>query len=266
MSVSTYPAYYHVPRTTVEGSPGLEFYEALARFQAEPPHIALDGVNPHYGAPYATLAGILEAIRPKLNQCGLLLTQLPTIADSQPALATRLTHVETGGYLQSTMPLLNEKTTPQGQGSALTYARRYAILALLGLVGDEDDDGNAAEPKPKRNEAPATPQGWNAITANVRSLSDDPDRAAELFSLCVKAASYVKFGETDSTKLSTEQKAELMGTASQAAGQLRDSVVPEEGYDGPERPAFISKEQMVNAWAFVLNVAPEQLDVPWTDA
>lgn len=57
------------------------------------------------------------------------------------------------------MPLMMDKQTPQGQGSALTYARRYALCAMLNIAADEDDDGQSAEklvtkPQPK----PAPPQ------------------------------------------------------------------------------------------------------------
>jgi hypothetical protein len=64
-----------------------------------------------------------------------------------PALRTRLTHVPTAEYEEDSMPLSAGKETPQGQGSAITYARRYSLMAALNIVADKDDDANAAQPK-----------------------------------------------------------------------------------------------------------------------
>jgi uncharacterized protein (DUF3820 family) len=76
--------------------------------------------------------------------------------DGAPALETRLIHAESGEQITSHMPLVLTKQDPQSQGSALTYARRYALLAILGLVGDEDDDASRAQsPDPAYQEARA---------------------------------------------------------------------------------------------------------------
>ena len=122
---------------------------ALLRFQANAPHIALDATNPHFKNKYPSLAGIFDVLRPALSACGLVVTQTPTYLQDAAGnlvagLRTRVTHAESGEFLEDTMLLLIEKATPQAQGSALTYARRYAVLSMLGLVGDEDDDGEAA--------------------------------------------------------------------------------------------------------------------------
>jgi hypothetical protein len=58
-----------------------------------------------------------------------------------------LVHAESGTELRGEMALLPAKADPQGQGSAITYARRYALMAVLGLVADEDDDGNEGSKK-----------------------------------------------------------------------------------------------------------------------
>jgi ERF superfamily len=61
-----------------------------------------------------------------------------------PALRYRITHVPSGEYDEDVMPLMCASLDPQGQGSALTYARRYALLAVLNLAPGEDDDGASA--------------------------------------------------------------------------------------------------------------------------
>jgi hypothetical protein len=105
----------------------------------------------------------MSAVVPQLNECGLIVTQLPTaiLVDGRPspALRTRITHAESGEHLEDVM-LLMGKEDPQGQGSAITYARRYSLMAMLGLVADEDDDGNKASmtinPKPSSGAGMAT--------------------------------------------------------------------------------------------------------------
>lgn len=124
-----------------------ELAKALLAFQTDPPPVHLDATNPHFRSKYASLGGVVAAIRPALTKHGLVYTQPPTLTpEGAPALETRLIHAESGEELSSVMPLTAEKPGPQAQGSALTYARRYALLSILGLVGDEDDDANAAPP------------------------------------------------------------------------------------------------------------------------
>jgi hypothetical protein len=139
--------------------------EALVAIQADAPTIALDGVNPHFKSKYPSLAGVMEKVRPVIARNGVAITQLPTTLEGAPALTTRLIHAASEQSIESTMLLLPAKPDPQGQGSALTYARRYMVLAMLGLVGDEDDDANAASSKP----------GEQAPKATVTNMSGLPD-------------------------------------------------------------------------------------------
>jgi hypothetical protein len=127
---------------------------ALLAFQQEAPGLVMDATNPHFRNKYASLDGIMAKVRPVLNKHGLVLTQTPTAmldgsGNAVPALTTRLTHAESGEHIEATMLLLLDKQNSQGLGSALTYARRYSITAFLALVGDEDDDGQAASQPPR---------------------------------------------------------------------------------------------------------------------
>lgn len=118
--------------------------KALHAFQQDAPPIHLDATNPHFGNKFASLGGVVAAVRPILNKHGLIYSQLTTNIDGAPALMTTLIHAESGDAIQGTTPLILSREDMQGYGSALTYARRYALLAILGLVGDADDDANAA--------------------------------------------------------------------------------------------------------------------------
>ena len=98
-----------------------------------------------YSFRYATLDHIIEAIRKPLTDNGLWFSQvLESDEGGKYRLITRLLH-ESGGSIESRTPLLVENTGNQAFGSALTYMRRYALTALLGIAADEDDDANAAE-------------------------------------------------------------------------------------------------------------------------
>ena len=93
---------------------------------------------------YADLAAVWEACRAPLAANGLSVVQLPTDAESGRAALTSILMHSSGQYISTTVSMRLMQDTPHGTGSALTYLRRYALAALVGVVADEDDDGNAA--------------------------------------------------------------------------------------------------------------------------
>lgn len=91
---------------------------------------------------YLSLARLMDAVVPLLTKHGLVWMTSPCRDDTgEPALAYRIAHAASGEAEQGVMPLMLTARDPQGQGSAITYARRYSLLSVLGLVADEDDDG-----------------------------------------------------------------------------------------------------------------------------
>jgi ERF superfamily protein len=128
---------------TTAAAPGL--FDALLAVQAEAPTLPKDAVNPHYRSKYTPLDTIVEKIGPILNKHGLVWMTFPCHDEhGNPALRYSLTHAATGEALRDMMPLLLSKQDAQGMGSAITYARRYSLCAVLNLVADDDDDGNNA--------------------------------------------------------------------------------------------------------------------------
>lgn len=121
---------------------------ALLAFQSEGINLQKSAINPHFKNRYVPLDTLMGQVLPILNRLGLVLLQFPTTVDvSAPGLRTRITHAESGEFIEDTMVLVLDKISPQAQGSALTYARRYSLMAILGLVADEDSDGaKPAEP------------------------------------------------------------------------------------------------------------------------
>jgi hypothetical protein len=114
--------------------------------------VSKDATNPHFRSKFTSLDHIIETIRIPLASCGLAFAQFP----DGDGLTTILMHTS-GEWLKSTANLKLAKEDPQGQGSAYTYGRRYALSAMLGLAADEDDDGNEATAVRNAVQKPATP-------------------------------------------------------------------------------------------------------------
>jgi hypothetical protein len=118
-----------------------EIAKALTKFQKAAPVIKKDKTANvgSYSYKYADLVSVWDAIRGALSDNGLSVIQSPTTQNGDLALTTLLIH-GSGQYIEDTMPLKITQETPQGQGSAITYARRYMLSAMLGLVADDDND------------------------------------------------------------------------------------------------------------------------------
>lgn len=149
---------------------------ALVAAQKDMPAIEADATNPHFRNKYVSLDHLLAKALPVLNKHGIALVQLPSHNDlGHPTLTTRLVHTS-GESMEADMPLFLPKNDPQGHGSALTYARRYALAAALGISDEKDDDGEAgsgrpgqpartpSSPEPVRPTAAPTTTGFQAPT------------------------------------------------------------------------------------------------------
>lgn len=116
---------------------------ALNRAQLAMVPAAKDKVNPFYHSKYADLGTVWEALHAFRTE-GIVFTQSPMDSpDGYIVLETQMTHIS-GQWMRSRLKMRLGKDDPQGAGSAITYARRYALGAMTGLVTEEDDDGNAA--------------------------------------------------------------------------------------------------------------------------
>jgi hypothetical protein len=135
----------------------VEITKALVKFHMEVGKIKKDAQNPFFNSSYASLSNILDVVTPVLVQCDLNIVQMPT---GEGKLKTMLMHTS-GEMIESEFDMHVTKRDPQAMGSAITYARRYAIGALLNLNIEDDDDANQASapsvPK-QRSQAPTTSQ------------------------------------------------------------------------------------------------------------
>jgi len=117
--------------------------KALASAQAKIQAAAKGSTNPHFKSKYADLAEVWAAGREPLTSNGLAVTQLTECNADDMYLITTIMH-ESGQWVRGVYLVRPQKGDPQGYGSAITYARRYAFAAAVGIVADDDDDGNAA--------------------------------------------------------------------------------------------------------------------------
>lgn len=114
---------------------------ALAKAQGEIEGAKKDSQNPHFKSSYADLASVWAAIREPLSKNGLALTQWPRVVNGAVEVETILAHGEQ--FISDVLWMPCSKMDAHGIGSATTYARRYALMAVAG-VAPEDDDGNGA--------------------------------------------------------------------------------------------------------------------------
>lgn len=122
---------------------------ALVAAQAELKNPAFDSKNPHFKNSYASLQSVRDTVTPILAKHGLAVTQLLGASEHGPTCETMLVH-KSGEFLSSTLSLPVDRANAQGYGSTFSYARRYALMAIVNVVGEPDDDGNQASEKPAR--------------------------------------------------------------------------------------------------------------------
>lgn len=122
-------------------------YADLAAAQAEFKPVVKNCINPAFGMRYADLSAILDAVRPALNDHGFVLSfGIPEEREGMAGSQVVLLH-KSGNELRSGalyVRYIVGRNPAQALGSALTYSKRYAISAFLGIATDDDDDGNGA--------------------------------------------------------------------------------------------------------------------------
>lgn len=167
-----------------------------------------------YSYTYADLADIVQLVLPVLKECGLGFTQSPSVVNGLPALTTTLIHVS-GQWMSDQMLLHIGSNDAQGQGSAITYARRYSLTALLGIVTESDDDGSGAvsSTRAKRVEE---------ASEDVQIILKGAERAPDNEFLNSLAEKFHKYGKLTDKQIGTGVTAALR--VLNAAGQT-----PEEG-------------------------------------
>lgn len=149
--------------------------EALAKVQAELPKVTKGETatvetkqGGTYKYTYADLAAVSEAILPRLGEHGLAWVTRPTVVEGRFVLAYELRHVS-GEKIEGEFPLSG--STPQQQGAAITYARRYCLCSVTGVAPESDDDDAKAASHRQYDRPPAFHEG---TSRQASSAGPDP--------------------------------------------------------------------------------------------
>lgn len=124
---------------------------ALVKAFAEIEGATKDKINPHFKSKYADIGSVIDAIKPILAKHDLAFTQHPQPSESGVIIETILHHAAGETLSMGTLFVPANKNDAQGFGSALTYARRYALMTAFGVPAEDDDGNAAAASAPARN-------------------------------------------------------------------------------------------------------------------
>lgn len=234
------------PEVTAENA-----WDALAQMQGALPTVPLDKENPHFRSKFASLAGIMEAIRPVLCRYGFSWTAPPRLTDEGNMVIAYSLRWKDGSEVAGGDYPLPSNAKPQELGSAITYARRYAISAVLGIVADEDDDGNAAQSAAQKATTPAANRGtaaapadamagrftmlgncpiceaggWKSKSGKAAQMMDDAQLGERYCSGRTPEGRAIKHTEDDVRDFLLRQGAEVAGAAAEG-GDIDPSEIP----------------------------------------
>ncbi len=122
-----------------------ELAEAMLKVQQTLKPAHRDGQNNFTNSKYASLQSVMHTCRDALLTNGIWLTQLPIQVESgNLGLVSKIVHAKSGQWQSSLLMMPLPKSDPQGYGSAMTYARRYGLAALVGIVTEHDDDAEGS--------------------------------------------------------------------------------------------------------------------------
>lgn len=193
---------------------------AIAAAQAELKPVKKDMTNPFYRSKYADLASVWEALQP-YHAHGIAITQSPYLPERSGyiGLTTQLSHAS-GEWMAANLELPLSKDDAQGIGSALTYARRYALGCMTGVVTEEDDDGNMAagvSHAPHAKTTQAVMHQSRVAKEKIAALMNEP------------------IGEMDQERVFGKSlvPADTKQVETDGAAAVRDTALTQQGSDAP---------------------------------
>lgn len=174
---------------------------ALVKAQAAMLPLIKDSNNPFFKSKYADLKAVTAACYPALQENGISIIQGVDECDGVIDVKTRLLH-SSGEWIETSCPVGIEKSNAQGYGSAITYGRRYALQAAVGIA-PEDDDGNAASKGPAAKKVAKKAVSKDPVTEqqhdNLNSLLNRLYKGDELDEKRKAGASHVSGKRTEDT-------------------------------------------------------------------
>ncbi|MBX9687368.1 MAG: ERF family protein [Candidatus Obscuribacterales bacterium] len=233
-----------------------ELAGALCSFQYELEGAKKDSNNPFFKSRYADLESCLDALKEPLHNHGLSVVQTGRISEAGPVLVTTLLH-RSGQWIKGELAIVcTKQNDPQAQGSALTYARRYGLCAITGLV-QVDDDGEAAKGKPENQKATSSSaqKGNASSSASTATNQKQSANGKDAGKAEGKSAAMQESGKAD-----TSAKQENVSTASSNGGSTAgangsksaDTAAATQNVSankvGAEQMGQLMKAGMANGW------------------
>ncbi len=133
----------------------MSIYKKLLLVQGEIKAIEKSETNPFYKSKFFDVNAVIAALRPVLNKHGVVVLQPLTELNGKPAIKTIVADGETGETISETLPLM-EGSDVQKFGATCTYTRRFALVSLFLLQGENDDDGNSVVQRAESKPAPSS--------------------------------------------------------------------------------------------------------------
>ncbi len=167
---------------------------SLAKAQGTIKAAKFNKKNPHFKSNYADFNSCMDACRQSLSENGLAISQSCELINERYYIETMLSHIS-GQWIKSLLPIYLSKMDNQGVGSAVTYGKRYALCALLGLVADQDDDDAEYEQdrdkENKKEEPKKVEEPKKILGTKLRVLKDIEERLdkenKERFNIWIKS-------------------------------------------------------------------------------
>ena len=180
---------------------------ALNKAQAEMSGAKKGANNPFFKSKYADLNSVVDAVRIPFAENGLSCSQFPVMEDGRVGVETILMH-ESGEFLSNVLTLPVVKQDPQAAGSAITYARRYALQAIAGIPAEDDDGESAMQRKPAKQAAKPDYEGICNHYAQAMQAANDLNQLKSAYQQGAAKLKGSPFLQT-LTQIKDEQKARL---------------------------------------------------------
>lgn len=146
-----------------------------------------DGKNPHFKSKYATLESVLDTIKPVANENNIAVIQTINRDALGDYIETMLVHTDSGESINAKHYLHLDRPSMQALGSAITYARRYSLVAMFG-IGQEDDDANAAEASVSKKKVVSSNSNESNEIKNIDLVIKDREKCLKYIRLFVARA------------------------------------------------------------------------------
>lgn len=153
--------------------------EAMATAQGEMGAAVKGASNPFFKSKYASLGDVIQAIKPHFAEVGLSYVQFPVTGENSVGVTTRLMHLS-GEWLEQEYFIPLGKMDAQAAGSAITYARRYALQSIAGIPSEDDDGNQAVQAAPTPSKSITKAQAKTLVEL-IEKTSSDSDKFCQAF-------------------------------------------------------------------------------------